>query len=164
MIIHVNRGMNMNTVKSFKTVVLLSIALFAIVSSTLGREIKYDAEASERLLQAAWSGNLAEVKTALSDGTDVNIKDEKGNTALLLASCNGHIDVVKFLLDKGANVNIKNDGYGFTAIMLASRGGHRDVVKLLLDTGAEVNMKNNDGFTALMRASREGHLDVSTGM
>ena len=150
----------MCSLKSFKTAVLLSIALFTIVSCSPGRETKYDGEAIERPIEAVWNGNLADVKTAMSDGADVNIKDNMGTTALIKASGNGHLDVVKLLLNNDADVNIQ-DNEGVTALMLASGKGYIGIVKLLLDMGADANIQNNNGDTALMLASQSGHPSVS---
>jgi len=60
------------------------------------------------LHRAVLSGNLAEVKRLLEEGSDVNAKGEYGMTPLMWAAGIGRIEMVKFLLSKGADVNARN--------------------------------------------------------
>ena len=49
------------------------------------------------IIEAAMSGNVEELKKLISDGADVNAKNNNGWTALILAAWNGHKDCVKLL-------------------------------------------------------------------
>lgn len=111
------------------------------------------------LIYAAGNGDLPLVKALLSNGADVNAKDNDGWTALMLASDSDHFEVVQALLANGADVNAK-DRRGWTALMLASRTGSLDVAQALLAKGADVNAKTGDGTTALMLASAGGRLEI----
>ena len=55
------------------------------------------------LLQAAYAGDLSQVRTLLEKGTDIDHQAQNGATALYLASQNGHEGVVHALLAKGAD-------------------------------------------------------------
>ena len=57
-------------------------------------------------------GKLAEVRSSLARGEDVNSKDSCGSTPLMWAVRNKHNSIVKLLLDQPAvDVNVKdNDG------------------------------------------------------
>ena len=57
------------------------------------------------LCGAAGNGDLAEIKSLLAVGLDVNAADKDGWTALMAAAGNGHSEVAKVLLDAGANPN-----------------------------------------------------------
>jgi ankyrin repeat protein len=64
------------------------------------------------LRKAAQEGNLAEVKSRIEKGENVN--DDRffgGETPLLIAANAGHYDVVEYLISKGANVNTQADGF-----------------------------------------------------
>ncbi len=50
------------------------------------------------LLEAVKNNNIEDVKKALLNGEDINIKNNDGNTALILASYEGYIEIVKLLL------------------------------------------------------------------
>jgi len=96
------------------------------------------------LFSAAEKGDLSKVKKLIEGGYNLNIKDEKGNTALMAAAYGGHIHVIELLLNKGADVNMKDNG-GVTALMLAAMEGHTEVVRTLIEKGADVNAKNIKG-------------------
>lgn len=63
--------------------------------------------------------NLENVNILLSNGVDINIQDDDGNTPLHMAASNGLDDIVQLLLQKGADIDIKNK-YGKTPLELAS--------------------------------------------
>lgn len=111
---------------------------------------------NQELIDAAFIGDLKQVKDLLDEGADVHAKDAHGVTALWLASKFNHPDVVRLLLDNGAEVNAK-DKDGVTALIEACSfepsGGKLGVVRLLLERGADVNAKDNSAVTALMHAS-----------
>lgn len=108
------------------------------------------------IFEAAENGKLKELKKLISDGADVNAKNEYGNTALIYAACCGHNDCLSALIVAGADVNAKNDD-GNTALTLAAGNGHKDCVAALIAAGADVNAKNNNGWTALILAAWNGH-------
>ena len=113
------------------------------------------------LVEAASSGNLAQVKSLVEQGANVNAKDDRyGITTLIVASMEGQLSVVEYLISKGADVNAKANN-GNTALIAASRVGHLSVVKCLVDKGANINATENIGTTALMFAANYGHLEVA---
>ena len=120
---------------------------------------------AQTLHGAVKSGIKADVETMLAKGTDVNSRDENGQTPLFALGeiiRGGHpfpnkIDpkgIAELLLAKGADVNSK-DNSGNTPLHVIVRGGEKDAVELLLAKGANVNAKNSDGKTPLHLASNE---------
>jgi ankyrin repeat protein len=73
------------------------------------------------LIDAVRSGDIEAVKTALSSGGDVNLRDKQGRTPLLFAAAAGRQDIVNLLLEKGADPNIA-DNAGRTALHLVLAG------------------------------------------
>ena len=72
-----------------------------------------------QLLQAATTGNLAEVKRCIENNVPINQKYEpNGYTALHLSVDGGHRQVVQFLVDSGADISVK-DAFGKTALHTA---------------------------------------------
>jgi hypothetical protein len=114
--------------------------------------------ADAALREGCYKGDVAAVRTALSDGADVNARDEAGRVPLMLAAFDGHESVVRLLVEKGAEVNAV-DLAGRTALMYSSSGPFPGTVQLLLVNGAEVNLRDRaERFTALMFAAAEGHV------
>ena len=111
------------------------------------------------------------IKLLVSNGADVNMQSDLGETPLIAAASLGYLDVVKYLVGEGNNfdkaeVNAQsNNQYGVTALMQAAQEGHLDVVKYLVGEGnnfekAEVNKQDKNGETALTVAAQNGHLDI----
>ncbi len=108
---------------------------------------------NEKLLQAAESGDTAEVLSLIRDGAGVNaVGNTYGNTALMKAAARGYTNTVKALLEKGAEVDAR-DNAGRTALIEAAFGGYTDTVGLLLERGANVNASDAEGWTPLFWAT-----------
>ena len=89
----------------------------------------------EMMLDYSKGGELSKVQDCISGGSNVNAKDDKGNTPLMFASAIGHQSIVKTLLQAGADVRAKtNDGW--TPLMIASHMGHQSVIEVLRKAGA----------------------------
>jgi serine/threonine-protein phosphatase 6 regulatory ankyrin repeat subunit B len=86
------------------------------------------------LINAAQKGDLAQVKSLITAGVDVNAKNDRGFTALMGASQDDDVEVVQALVAAKADVNAK-DNYGLTSLTYAA--GHDGVVKLLRQAGAK---------------------------
>lgn len=121
----------------------------SINSQTKQAKIRQNPNA--QLLTAAENGNLNEVRSLLSQATDVNVRDEYGWTPILFAAMNGHTDVVTLLLASGANPNTRNK-YGWTPLMWAAGNGYREIVRSLIASGARLNAQDHNGWTAIMWA------------
>lgn len=113
----------------------------------------------DSLIHAAAIGDTESVRALLTDGADVNAKNEYGETALLKATEFGRTDTVKLLLAMNADVDAKSD-YGATALMRSSWSGNTDAVHALLEWNSDPNLSDINGETALTLAAFHGHVDV----
>ena len=104
-----------------------------------------------QLLIASQNGDVKEVRSLISQATDVNVRDEYGWTPILWAAMNGHTDVVRVLLAAGANPNTRNK-YGWTPLMWAAGQGYGEIVRSLITSGARLNAQDHNGWTAIMWA------------
>ena len=107
----------------------------APLAAQSGPWAKYDAKMKgDALVRDSDGGYLAEVKSIVEGGGDVNYRLEpSGLTPLMAAATAGHVEIVRFLIAQGARPDMK-DRDGMTALDRAKRDGHRDVVALLAAT------------------------------
>jgi uncharacterized protein len=115
------------------------------------KQAKTKPNLNAQLLIAAQNGNIKEMRSLISQATDVNIRDEYGWTPLLWAAMNGHTEIVKVLLGSGANPNTRNK-YGWTPLMWAAGQGYGEIVRSLIAAGARLNAQDRNGWTAIMWA------------
>lgn len=98
------------------------------------------ASKSDKLIQAAFHGDLAAVSTLLEEGADIEARDSRGRTPLIAAAIEGHSGVVRFLVERDADIEARNSA-GQTALLAAAGRGHGDVVRFLVEQGADVNAR-----------------------
>jgi len=107
---------------------------------------------SLQLVEAAFDGDLEEVKSWLEKGYHLESMDGRKHTALSEAACQGHMHVVQYLLEIGADPNSLSDT-GRSALWRASFNGHLDVAKALLEAGTSPEHRD--------RVSMETAFDVA---
>ena len=102
------------------------------------------------ILEAGESGNIEAIKKHLTDGADVNSKNNVGQTPLHEVAGRGHNkEVAALLITAGADVNAK-DNYGMTPLhYTAAFSGHKEIAELLIAKGANMNTKNAENKTPL---------------
>jgi len=79
---------------------ILAIAA-ALAAGLAPMAIASDGDAGSRLLRAAGSGDLVEVRRLLAAGAPIEAHDGQGRTPLLLAVDANHVEIAKALLDAG---------------------------------------------------------------
>ena len=105
----------------------------------------------QQLHSAAWNGDLESIKFLLSNGTNIEARNEWGDTPLRLAAGNNQIAVMKLLIQQGGKVNVINNKKE-TALHWAAWNGNTETTQLLLDSKANIEAKNEYGDTALLLA------------
>jgi ankyrin repeat protein len=116
-------------------------------------------ELNEQLLNASQNGNLTEIKNVLTQGAEINFRNNKGDTALYLAAHYNHPEIVQQLIDSGADINLTNNE-GETPLFVASGKGHIEVIRSLLAARADLNITQNEGATALWWALSGDRNDI----
>ncbi len=116
--------------------------------------------AKETLHGAVASGNIDEVKRLISEGADINAKNEDGRTPLHLAANRGPGDLIEFLVSHGADRNVK-DVRGQIPLHEASKSGNVDAARLLIGNDATINTQSEEWeSTPLHCAASKGHREV----
>jgi ankyrin repeat protein len=124
-------------------------SLAELPACTLGTS----AMASAALLEAASTGELADLQSALDAGADIEARTPDGQSALLLASSRGgKREMCEYLLDRGADILApSNDGetplHGFAA------EGWNDLALKAIDAGSDVNAAGFEHATPLAYAT-----------
>ena len=109
------------------------------------------------LHQAAFAGDVAEVKRLLAAGADVTVANNYGVNAMQLAADTANAELIALLLKAGADANSPNPE-GETALHLVARAGNVEAAKLLLKAGSKVDAREHFGEqTPLMWAVARRH-------
>ena len=117
------------------------------------------AASGDALIGAARADDPAAVASLVSQGADINARDEDGATALAWAADHSNLAMADLLLAKGANPNIANE-LGISPLSLAIANGSSTLVKLLLAKGADPNLARENGETPVMTAARLGQVET----
>jgi ankyrin repeat protein len=110
---------------------------------------------------AAKLGDANKVTACLERGTDVNAKDENGQTALHIAASNKHKDIAELLTAKGADVNAK-DKWGYTPLYYSiwNEDEDKDLTGLLVSKGADVSLTAEKDYPPIYYAVWNEDLDT----
>lgn len=111
------------------------------------------------LHDAARTGDMAGVRRCIQGETDVDRRDDQGNTALMISVKRRHAEIARLLIDHGADINAA-DSHGTTPLMVAAGYGAQDIVATLEIGGATIDAHDNEGMTALMFAARCGRTEI----
>lgn len=107
---------------------------------------------STQLVEAAFDGELDEVKNWIEKGYHIESCDGRKHTALSEASCQGQLHVVEYLLEQGANPNALSDT-NRSPLWRAAFSGHVHVVEHLLHAGGDPDVRD--------KVSMESAFDVA---
>jgi len=116
-----------------------------------------------RLCKATIQGNLAEVKSIINSGFDINstINSRNSQTALFIASVNGYTNIIDFLLTKGADINLVEPEFGCTPLLVSVIHQESNAIKLLIKRGADVAVKDKkNSMDAIDHAMDMGDIGI----
>jgi ankyrin repeat protein len=108
-----------------------------------------------RLVDAARSHDLQQVRILLGAHVDANVRSQDGSTALLWAAHWNDVQMADLLVRAGADANAANDLH-MTPLVQACTNGSAALVALLLRAGANPDAPAGTGETPLMTCARTG--------
>ena len=108
---------------------------------------------------AAEQNDIVAIGKLLSEGVEIDARDQSGATALMLATRRNRIETAKTLIDAGADVNAK-DSIEDSPYLYAGARGHMEILKMTLAHGADLKSTNRYGGTALIPAAERGHVET----
>jgi ankyrin repeat protein len=112
---------------------------------------------------ACSQGLLIDVKILVSQGVDMNCRDDDGRSGLILAALNGHGEIAAQLLQQGADPFIRLFD-GKTALHIAVAGNFEKCTRLMLQYCPKVNdwieCHDREGYMAIHYAALAGNIDI----
>jgi ankyrin repeat protein len=112
------------------------------------------------LLQAAYDGDAARVRSLLESGADPRAANAFGASPMGEAARRGDTEVLRLLLKAGADPESPN-AEGQTALMAVARTGNVEAARLLLAHGARLEARESwGGQTALIWAAAQGQAEM----
>ncbi|WP_329118445.1 ankyrin repeat domain-containing protein [Streptomyces sp. NBC_01465] len=120
---------------------------------------------ADKLVWAAMSHDVKQVRALLRSGADPDAPDVDGETPLYAASVQGAAENVRLLLAAGASPDAQSSGPGSdgTPLCAAACWGETAVVRELLAGGADPNLREDEGtgMTALEWAEAGPHPETA---
>ncbi len=108
------------------------------------------------LFTAVASGNMAYVKTLVSHGANLYVKDRDDNTLLHRAARYGTPEIITYLLQHNLQVKVYNANED-TPLHLAVENGKYDIAKILIASGASLKALNLEWNSPLHLAFKNHH-------
>ncbi|AVP87597.1 ANK repeat containing protein [Candidatus Phycorickettsia trachydisci] len=108
---------------------------------------------------AAYRGKTDIIEYLLSEGLDVNVKDEEGKTPIYYATKKGRFESIKYLYERGADLKIKDNDEN-TLMHIAAKKGRMHIIQWLLDQDIPIDVANSEGKTPVNSAAQKGRLKV----
>lgn len=109
-------------------------------------------------MRASASGEIRLLDYLLSNGVDVNIRTQSGQSPLGAAA--GQVDAAKLLISRGANLENRTLISLATPLTEAAQMNHFDTVKFLVEHGADPAARDVMGFSALDWAKNNGNAEM----
>lgn len=111
------------------------------------------------LVDLAEQGHITAVKQAISQGEDIEQRDNRLRTPLMAATHANQIEVARLLIDNGANVNAR-DSIDDSPYLYSGARGLQEILLMTLSHGADLRSLNRYGGTALIPAAERGHIET----
>jgi ankyrin repeat protein len=115
-------------------------------------------KANENIITSSEDNKLSLFNLAISDGADLDFRDNEGNNALMIASKKGNSKIVKKYLELISKknkdlINKRSSSTTYTPLMYAAENDHLNIVKLLINK--KINSKMICNINLITRSSKQ---------
>lgn len=114
---------------------------------------KQNDKGETKLLLAVIDNDIQTAIRLIDEGANVNIQDQKSDSAYLYAGAEGRTEILEYMLKNAyIDFNVLNR-FGGNTLIPAAEKGHLENVKLLVsDDRIDIDFQNDFGYTALIEA------------
>ncbi|KMS99189.1 hypothetical protein BVRB_2g047040 [Beta vulgaris subsp. vulgaris] len=112
------------------------------IASHIGKQ---ESELALKVNNAAYHGDLYQIKNLLNAGADMNKTDYNGRSPLHIAAARGCEEIILLLVKEGVRINEK-DNFGNTPLLEAVKNGNDKAAALLYREGARLDVKDVGSF------------------
>jgi len=145
-----------------KTQKILTISVLALISifASCNPRLNITTLKIISLHEAVISDDIEKLKSDISEGAWLDLKNESGWTALHYATVKNSEKMIKLLIKNRADINIGDGKRGQTPLHFAAMTGKKEAVGLLLTNGANRHKKDINNKTALQLASNKTIIEL----
>ena len=123
-----------------------------LIPDCSAQNVSQTSQRCNSLHKCAEVGDTKTLNELLRQTTQIDVRDEFGETPLFIAVRYDNNHAASLLISRGANVNARNND-GTTPLMMAVLSQNLPLIRDLIKAGADVNASDPDGDTVLMHGA-----------
>lgn len=122
------------------------------------RKVDSDDSLKKLWFKAIQASDYHYVKKAIKSGINIDVTNNRGQSALMIATYNRNLKLVELLIANEANVNLQDDQLN-SSFLHAGEEGYLEIIQLV-SAKADVKITNRYGSMAISAASENAHYDT----
>ena len=119
-----------------------------------------DPNAAKDVFKAVQDEDLTNLRFFLSDGADIDMRNEHGHTLLHVAILENRLQAARLLLDAGADADMHGGSAGYTPLHFTAYKKNSDMTRLVLESTEQLERTDHQNMTPLQMAAFMGCKDV----
>lgn len=119
-----------------------------------------DPDAAKDVFKAVQDDDLTNLRFFLSDGADIDLRNEQGHTLLHVAILENRLQVARLLLDAGADADMHGGSAGYTPLHFTAYKKNSEMTLMLLEYTEQLERTDHQNMTPLQLAAFMGCKDV----
>ena len=119
-----------------------------------------DPDAAKDVFKAVQDDDLTNLRFFLSDGADIDLRNEQGHTLLHVAILENRVQAARLLLDAGADADMHGGSAGYTPLHFTAYKKNSEMTRLVLEYTEQLERTDHQNMTPLQMAAFMGCKDV----